>query len=266
MELEEGMRPTGRQPPPSVAGPAVWTGAGGYARRTADGSSDVLQKVARTTGWTLIATGVLILLYVVYLLFFTGLTTSQAQQDLLEQWQLDHGPIEATALPAEPRGDDRADVSAVDSADPGDAYAVLWFERPGSDERPVYEEPLFVVEGVALDDLRRGPGHYPESAAPGQPGNFAVAGHRTTYGQPFYDLDALEPGDEVHVVDREGREYVYDVVEQRVVAPGDVWVVGDDPLGTGRPMLTLTTCHPRFSAAQRLIIFAQLRDADGTRS
>lgn len=226
----------------------------------------MLQKVARTAGWTLIATGVLVLLYVVYLLFFTGLTTSQAQRDLLEQWELDHGPVEATALPAEPRPDDPDGAPATEPVDPGDAYAVLWFERPGSDERPVHDEPLFVVEGVRLDDLRRGPGHYPETAAPGEPGNFAVAGHRTTYGQPFYDLDALEPGDEIHVVDRQRREHVYEVVEQRIVAPGDVWVVGDDPLGTGRPTLTLTTCHPRFSAAQRLIVFAELRDGDGAGS
>lgn len=223
----------------------------------------MLQKVARTTGWTLIATGVLILLYVVYLLFFTGLTTSQAQQDLLEQWELDHGPIAAAELPAEPGAEDQDGAADEAPADPGDAYAVLWFERPGSDERPVHDEPLFVVEGVGLDDLRRGPGHYPESAAPGGPGNFAVAGHRTTYGQPFYDLDVIEPGDEIHVVDRQGSEHVYEVVEQRIVAPGDVWVVGDDPLGTGRSMLTLTTCHPRFSAAQRLIVFAELRDTDG---
>lgn len=226
----------------------------------------MLQKVARTAGWTLIATGTLILLYVVYLLFFTGLTTSQAQQDLLEQWQLDHGPIDTAALPAVPRTGAPADAPAADPADPGDAYAVLWFERPGSDERPVHDDPLFVVEGVAIDDLRRGPGHYPDSAAPGEEGNFAVAGHRTTYGQPFYDLDALEPGDAVHVVDRQGREHVYEVLEQRVVAPGDVWVVGEDPLGTGRPMLTLTTCHPRFSAAQRLIVFAELRETDGAGS
>lgn len=221
----------------------------------------MLHKVARTTGWTLIATGVLILLYVVYLLFFTGLTTSQAQQDLLEQWQLDHGPIETAGLPAGPLTDE-AGPEQEDPADPGDAYAVLWFERPGSEERPVHDDPLFVVEGVSLDDLRRGPGHYPESAAPGEPGNFAVAGHRTTYGQPFYDLDVLEPGDEIHVVDRQGEEHVYEVLEQRVVAPGDVWVVGDDPLGTGGPMLTLTTCHPRFSAAQRLVVFAELRGSE----
>ena len=219
----------------------------------------MLQKVARTTGWTLIATGVLILLYVAYLLFFTGLTTSQAQQDLLEQWQLNHGPIETAGLP----GEDVTDPSTAEDpapADPGDAYAVLWFERPGSDERPVHADPLFVVEGVGVEHLRRGPGHYPDTAGPGQPGNFAVAGHRTTYGQPFYDLDELEPGDEIHVVGRQGSEHVYEVVEQRIVAPGDVWVIGEDPLGTGGPMLTLTTCHPRFSAAQRLVVFAELRD------
>lgn len=124
--------------------------------------------------------------------------------------------------------------------------------------KPVQDDPLLVVEGVGVDELKRGPGHYPGTALPGQPGNFAVAGHRTTYAAPFYDLDQLRPGDRIRVTDRGGTRWTYSVVGQRIVAPTDVEVIGPDPLATGRATLTLTTCNPRFSAAQRLIVFAEL--------
>jgi sortase A len=208
-------------------------------------------RTVRAVGWTLILTGVLILLYLVYLLFFTGLQTGAAQGELLNTWELEFGAVE-DALPGEP-GEDGA---PVDPVSPGDAYAALWFERDG--ERIVHDDALFVIEGTSLEDLKRGPGHYSDSQAPGQEGNFAVAGHRTTYGQPFYNLDQLATGDEVHVVDRDGRKWVYEVREQRIVSPHDVWVVDPDPLGEGGSWLTLTTCHPRWSAAQRLIVFAEL--------
>jgi sortase A len=212
-------------------------------------------RAIRALGWSLISLGVLILLYLVYLLFFTNLQTQRAQAELLEQFELEYGPLEQ-ALP----GEEPVAEGPREPVDPGDAYAAMWFERPGSDEPLVHEAPLFLVEGVGLDVLRDGPGHYPESAAPGEVGNFAVAGHRTTYGAPFYHLDDVVAGDEIHVVDRAQREWVYVVRETRIVSPGDVWVVGPDPLGTGgdTALLTLTTCHPRFSARQRLVVFAEL--------
>lgn len=212
-----------------------------------------MTKVIRGAGWTLISVGVLILLYLVYLMFFTTLTTDRAQRSLLEEWELEYGAVEGDR----PIGAaERPDAAQDEPVEPGDAYAVMWFERAG--ERILHDEPLFVVEGVTVDDLRSGPGHYPDSEAPGGAGNFAISGHRTTYGAPFYHLDQLAAGDEIHVVDRAGATWVYTVTEQRIVAPTDVWVVGDDPLGDGEPLLTLTTCHPRFSAAQRLIVFATL--------
>lgn len=208
-------------------------------------------RLVRGVGWTLIATGAFILLYLVYLLFFTNLETQRAQNELLDQWELEIGAPEV-ALPAE----DPVQDGPADPVSPGDAYAAMWFERDG--QRVIHDDTLFVVEGVEVGDLRSGPGHYADSAAPGENGNFAVAGHRTTYGAPFYHLDQLQAGDEIHVVDRANRHWVYAFREQRIVSPGDVWVVGDDPLDTDTPLLTLTTCHPRTSAAQRLIVFADL--------
>ena len=209
-------------------------------------------RLVRGLGWTLIATGVFILLYLVYLLFFTNLRTDQAQGQLLDQWELQFGAPD-DALPAE---DPDAAGEQAQPARPGDAYAALWFERDG--ERIVHDDTLFVVEGVSVADLRRGPGHYPSTADPGEVGNLGISGHRTTYGAPFYHLDQLREGDTIHVVDRSNREWVYEFREQRIVSPNDVWVIGEDPLDTGGALLTLTTCHPRLSAAQRMIVFADL--------
>lgn len=229
-----------------------------------------MRAVLRGLGWTLIGGGVLVLLFLVYLVGFTNLTAERAQRELRASFEQRHGAVEGSALrgagqspagaaslPGEP--EDRPTPPAeAPPADPGEAYAALWFERPGSGEPLVHDGPLFVVEGVTLDVLKRGPGHYPGTASPGGDGNFVVSGHRTTYGAPFYHLDEVQPGDEIHVVDRAGREWVYVVREQQVVEPTAMWVTRPDPLGTGTPTLTLTTCTPRFSAAQRLIVFAEL--------
>lgn len=211
------------------------------------------RRVLRGIGWLFLAAGAVVLLYLVYSLLFTNLQTEAEQSQLLEQWQLQVGPVRTGAEAPTPSA-----PAPVGPVNPGAAMAVLQFVRPGHPEPLVSADPLFVVSGVRVGDLQRGPGHYPTTAGPGQPGNFAVAGHRTTYGAPFYHLDQLAPGDEVLVTDRSGVRYTYRIVNERIVAPSDTSVLGPDPLGTGRPTLTLTTCHPRFSNSQRLIVFAEL--------
>lgn len=218
-------------------------------------------RIVRGIGWTLIATGVLTALYVVYLLFFTNLETNRAQVELLDQWELQVGSADQS-LPGE--GPDDDDDGPAEPVSPGDAYAAMWFERDG--ERIVADDPLFVVSGTDLGTLRRGPGHYTDTAAPGQPGNFAIAGHRTTYGAPFYHLDLLQEGDEIHVIDRQNRTWVYAFREQRIVRPQDIWVVGNDPFNDGATLITLTTCHPRLSAAQRMIVWGELIESPETDS
>ncbi|MGH8906314.1 MAG: sortase [Egibacteraceae bacterium] len=193
-------------------------------------------------GYMLIAMGAVVLLYILYSLLVTGLSMRQAQAGLRAAW--------------EPRA-----AEASGPVLPGEALAVLRFARPGTARRPVQDGSLYVVEGVGVEDLKKGPGHYTGTALPGQPGNFAVAGHRTTYGNPFFDLDELQPSDQVWVTDRQGTQWVYSVVRQEVVSPDAKRVLNPDPLSTGRPTLTLTSCHPRFSNAQRLVIFAQLTTA-----
>lgn len=216
-----------------------------------------MTRALRYTGWTLISAGAVVLLYVVYSLFFTSFATNAAQSDLSEEWDRQ---VDVRAAEAPDPEDSEAPEPEPDppAADPGGAFAVLEFSRPGTDERPVHADPLYVVSGVALSDLTRGPGHYPGTAEPGEPGNVAIAGHRTTYGAPFYHLDQMVEGDEIHVTGRDGERHTYRVARTEIVQPGDVWVVGSDPLETETPMLTLTTCHPRFSAAQRFVVFAEL--------
>lgn len=215
-------------------------------------------RLVRGFGWTLVVSGAVVLLYVVYLLWFTGFETQRAQRDLEQGWTL---PVPDGAVDdGEQTSEDPEPVEEEAEQEPevGAAFAALWFERDG--ERIINDDVLYVVNGATLELLRSGPGHYPLSDRPGGAGNLAIAGHRTTYGSPFWSVNELVEGDTIHVLDRQGREWTYAYREQRIVAPNDVWVVGEDPLGDGSATITLTTCHPRGSAAQRLIVFGALVD------
>ena len=117
---------------------------------------------------------------------------------------------------------------------------------------------MFIRPGVSEADLKKGPGLYPGSAAPGQLGNIAIAGHRTGWGAPFADLDELAPGDVVSVEDPQGAVFDYEVTSVAYVRPDEVWVLGPDPLETGLPTLTLTTCDPPGVNTRRLVVWATL--------
>jgi sortase A len=110
-----------------------------------------------------------------------------------------------------------------------------------------------VVQGTDAASLQRGPGHYPETALPGQGRTIGIAGHRTTYLAPFRKLDKLERDDEV-VVEMPYADLTYRVERARVVEPTQTEIVDD----VGRERLVLTACHPLYSAAQRYAIFAEL--------
>ena len=109
-----------------------------------------------------------------------------------------------------------------------------------------------VVEGITPSALRAGAGHYPQTPLPCEGGNVSIAGHRTTYGRPFGNVDQLKPGDTIELTTPIGG-CVYQVARDPfVVAPSEMSVI--DP--TAARSLTLTTCHPKGSATQRLIIRA----------
>ncbi len=121
---------------------------------------------------------------------------------------------------------------------------------------PRLELGVYIVPGVGRDDLKQGVGHFPQTPMPGQLGNAAVAGHRTTFGHPFLEVDQLEVGDEIDVTMPYGGTFVYRVTSIEIVDPSDIGVIAttDPTVAT----LTLTTCHPAYSARQRLIIHAEL--------
>ena len=219
--------------------------------------------VVRGVGKGLITTGVLIMLFLGYQLWGTGLTEQRQQRALAAEFseRLGASPpaadIPAGETPATSRPTGAGDVPTLSEPLPEAPAAAgggaELGEPIGQLEIPKLGLDKFVVEGVGVEELKGGPGHYPGTALPGELGNAAIAGHRTTYGAPFYRLNELLPGDPIFVTSATGR-YRYDVSELKIVTPGDVWVL--DPTDDNR--LTLTTCHPRYSAAERLIVIAQL--------
>ena len=134
----------------------------------------------------------------------------------------------------------------------GDAIARIEIPAIGVDE--------YVVEGTDLDSLRKGPGHYPETPLPGERGTAAIAGHRTTYGAPFRHIDELDPGDRI-IIDMPDGRFIYRVEESKIVDDQDLSVL--EPVGYRR--LMLSACHPLYSAAQRIIVYArQVRREEAT--
>jgi sortase (surface protein transpeptidase) len=249
---------------PELGGPAVRRPPVPY-RRPASAEDpvprDPLWRVlVRGAGELLVTAGLVVLLFVVYEVYVTDLLNGRAQDHLAEQIQ------------------DQWDAAAPteDLVEPpiGQPLAVLHIPRLGEDYSRV------VLEGVSEDQLSQGPGHYVGTALPGQQGNLAIAGHRVGKGSPFLDADRLVPGDPI-VVETAQNWYVYRVLGdaasgdyttdpsgipgQQIVRPSDVAVIAPtpgaaDPAPTGA-YLTLTTCHPKYSARQRLIVHAVLDGA-----
>lgn len=115
-----------------------------------------------------------------------------------------------------------------------------------------------VVEGTTASALRAGAGHYPSTPLPCEVGNVGIAGHRTTYGKPFHNLDLLEAGDRITLETPIG-SCTYEVEGIHITVPTDVGVVDNTP---DEARLTLTTCHPKGSARQRLILTATMVSAE----
>ena len=118
---------------------------------------------------------------------------------------------------------------------------------------PSIDVDEYVVEGTDIDSLRKGPGHYPETPLPGEPGTIAIAGHRTTYGAPFRNLNELHGGDRITLEMPYGT-FLYRVQKTQVVANDAWWITKS----VGYNRLVLSACHPLYSAAQRIVAFARL--------
>jgi LPXTG-site transpeptidase (sortase) family protein len=244
-------------------------------------SQGVVTRVIRMIGWASIIAGLLILGFVAQQLFVTTWFAQQNQAELAEEAQAHFAEAEITEVEYVPpasvvsatsttlpsgavtpgAGGSQTDQGAplvpkkrtilVESQpEPGTAFAII--RIPKIDR---LKDGWTVVEGVTVRDLRNGAGHMPKTPLPGLPGNVVISGHRTTYGAPFHELDTLVPGDLIEVETALGT-HTYAVRETIIVRPTELWVT--EPREGA--WLTLTTCHPKFSSRQRLVVFAELVD------
>ncbi|CAN5315174.1 class E sortase [soil metagenome] len=220
---------------------------------------ELARTAARGFGQTMITVGLVLILFVVYEVWITTEVTqgrqSELTQDLRQSWETGDDPLVGTD-PSEP---------GIAGLPLGEGFAFIRIPRFGPDF------VRMILEGTDEQKLSEGPGHYPGSALPGEVGNFALAGHRVGRGAPFGDLDQLQQGDAI-VIETSDSWFVYrtlddaaaDIPGRRIVDPGAVEVVepvpGQPGVAPTRSLLTLTTCHPRFSNAQRLIVHAELAE------
>ncbi|MFF2861833.1 class E sortase [Streptomyces rubiginosohelvolus] len=214
--------------------------------------------VVRTFSELCITVGALIVLFVVYFLFWTGAKAADAAEGEIDTLQ--NRWAREPAAPAPPPPSASAEPSAPAPYRDGKPFATMHIPRFGSG----WEWP--VLENTEVHTLKKGLGHYSGTARPGDTGNFAVAGHRRTYGDPFKDFPKLRPGDAV-VVNDGTTWFTYRVAKRPYrTVPTDTAVVDPVPRGSGFEgagrYLTLTTCEPEWGSSHRLIAWAHL---DATR-
>ena len=198
-------------------------------------------RILRILGLILIAGALGVGGYIWWSLWGTGFAARAAQNDLRTEF--------------EPRIDSRVQLEAPPRVVkvPGDAVAIIRI--------PKIEVDLVVVEGTGTESLKKGPGHYDGTAYPwDDTGRVGIAGHRTTYGAPFWSLNELREGDLI-VLATEYGVFEYDVTRKVITPPSGILPGGGSVLDqTNHPSLVLTTCNPRFSAAERLIVIAERVD------
>ncbi len=241
-----------------------------------------LPKVLINIAKVLVVGGVLLLGFVGYQLWGTGIQHSRAQSALSNDFEKLEAEFVEVSENNELSAPNETDEILIDSiARRGDFEGNIKFRLTDSvvEKLPnLYRETgkaiarianqriglnEIVVEGTEVDDLKKGPGHYATTPFPGQPGNVAIAGHRTTYGAPFANIQKLEVEDEIIVTTIQGT-FIYKVMELgedgeafKIVHPDQ----NEELTYQGGNHLTLTSCHPRFSASERIIVRAELVDA-----
>ncbi|UDY37289.1 class E sortase [Dermatobacter hominis] len=223
----------------------------------------MLSKVLGFVGRAFIIVGLFILGFVAFQLWGTSIEEGRNQSELTDRLATS---VEDTADVSE--SDDAGELAdalakALEDQDPATAPATpapAEGEPVGIIEIPKIGLERVIVQGVTKADLKKGPGHYPGTPLPGQAGNAGIAGHRTTYGAPFNRIDELVPGDEITITTPQGR-FLYKVIKAPdsdaapyIVKPSDVSVLEDK----GDNRITLTACHPEYSARERIIVNAVL--------
>jgi sortase A len=209
----------------------------------------MLRGVVGTLGEVLITLGLFLLLFVAWQLWWTDVTANREQAGTVRTLERDFGSRDpGHAVGADP-------LATLKRVPLGEAFAIVRIPRFGAD----YARP--VLEGTDLDTLTRGFGHYSQTVMPGRVGNFSMAGHRTTYGRPLHNIDRLKKGD-VIVVETKTSYIVYAVDRHVIVTPDRVEVLAPWPQRPGakatKAWMTMTSCHPKFSARERYVVFASL--------
>lgn len=229
------------------------------------------RSVIGAIGRLFVSLGILLFGFVAFQLWGTGLQTAKHQERLSKEFQAAQlasplplatttPPAPTTALPSNGASSTSALPTTTTTTPPrplpipddGQPMALLEIPKIGLSNT--------VVSGVTTDDLKKGVGHFRTSPLPGQRGNVALAGHRTTYAAPFSRLDELKTGDPIILTTVTKEKYVYTVTSQEVVDPSNVGVLAATPT----PTLTLTTCTPKRTSTNRLIIHAELSLRDST--
>jgi len=207
-------------------------------------------------GRTLIVTGLLMFGFVAYQLWGTGIQTARVQNELRKQLESVVPTLPPSTDTTAPTGDTTPDGGTTEGTLPRAeaAPAVPNGTALGFIKIPSIDVDWAFVEGVKARDIEKGPGHFRESPMPGQIGNAAIAGHRTTHGQPFFDLDKVKPGDEIITITDTGT-HVYEITESLVVSPTDYAEVVP-PFMADTATLTLVTCTPVYTARDRLVVRA----------
>jgi sortase A len=215
-----------------------------------------MRNVLRRLGWVMISLGAFTLYFLVYQLIGTNAITSQAQdelrKELTEQWSATARQPAAKQIKSEPtpRAGKAFAFMKIPKIDL-EVAVVQGHERPGMAQSE--------IDKFQRADLKKGPAHIGTTKLPGAAGTFAIAGHRTTYGAPFNALDRLRRGDEIRI-STPIATYVYKVTNTKIVVPTQVEVLRDVKGKDGKlkSQIVLSTCHPKYSARQRLIIFGEL--------
>jgi sortase A len=208
---------------------------------------------ARWAGDILITLGVVVALLLVYQLWWTNVQSASAAETTREELVADWTPPAVVATPHATATTTPSTATAVPepvtAPRVGKPFALMYIPRLRDS---VWGSP--VVEGVGLDELAKGVGHYPGTAMPGQIGNFATAAHRATHGELFKDFDRLKKGDRV-VVETKNGWYVYELDADTIVKPTDTWVIepvpGQPDVEPTEALITLTTCNPRWASTER---------------
>jgi len=255
-------------------------------QRPPSNTGEVIRKIVFGTGEVLITLGVVLVLFAVYEVWVSNIFAEQkqhaAQHKLEQAWSKGQDPL---------HGEDRLNLPAGKQVvlPAGQGFANLYIPAFGKDYAKT------IIEGTDDGDLDQGPGHYTNSQVPGQIGNFSMAGHRVGKGEPFLNLDQLVPGDKV-VVQTADNWYIYTVLGSQsqyqaaiklsgsarsdaisaalaatdaqgvpgreIVSPSAVQVIAPVPDHPGetptKAMLTMTTCHPKYTANQRMVVHAVL--------